>query len=127
MSSSPDLNLTENNKVYTVFVILRRTVWIGILLLAQKANSEKVIGILSALQLIYLIYICILHPFKDIKSNIIEAINETYLLVLISSLLHLNNTSAWTQSFMLIYIWVLSSNSMIIFLIFISKFLHEIL
>ena len=43
-------------------------------------------------------YVIILRPYKEIKSNIIEIINEIYYLIFLSSLIFLNEEKNWNST-----------------------------
>ena len=43
-------------------------------------------------------YVIIIRPYKEIKSNIIEIINETYFLIFLSSLFFLNKEKDWNST-----------------------------
>ena len=130
--SSYHLNENEHNKLgefyvglkqqkkftsYTPSVILRRTVFVIILITMASSSSVFVTGILSFLQLVYLIYVTCLRPFDKVKNNLIGIINEIYFLCLMSSLIYLDSKSKWTTVVTSIYVWIVASNNIWTFLI----------
>ena len=108
-------------KLYLTILLLRRIIFVISLISLVSIPSNLLIGLLSVIQLIYLIYTTILRPYEEVKDNMIEIINEIYFFLLFGSLLHLNKESEWNITFTLIYMWVLSSNTMVLFLIIVSK------
>ena len=48
-------------------------------------------------------YVIVTRPYKEIKSNIIEIINETYFLIFLASLIFLNEENDWNSTKTLIY------------------------
>ena len=60
-------------------------------------------------------------PFEEVKSCIIEILNEIYTLTLFVTLIFLNTKEEWSSTKTLAFVWVLSSNSMITFIIVFSK------
>ena len=108
-------------KFYTVILISRRTIFIVVLICLVSTSSILVISILSILQLIYLLYLVILRPFWEIKCNIIEIINEIWFSSLIIYLLYFNTEKRWTSLPISIYIWLIASNNISIFLIVLSN------
>lgn len=76
---------------------------------------------IAFVQLVYLAYGAYLRPYREAKANVIEVVNEVYFLLLLSSLIYLNTESEWTPTLTSIYLWVLSSNSMTVFMIIIGK------
>ena len=100
-------------KIYSPILLFRRAVFIVILITFTFASSKLIIGILSFLQLIYAVSIMIQRPFKEVKINLIEIINEIYFFGLMFSLFFLNTNNNWNSFKILLYVWVLASNSMI--------------
>ena len=115
------LKLHKKFRLYILFLILRRTMFVVVLIVLVTFTSTTVIWILASLQLIYLTILLYLRPFEEVKGNLIEIINEIYILFLISPLIFLSTESKWVGPIQSIYIWTLSSNSMIVFLVIISK------
>ena len=100
-------------KIYSPILLFRRAVFVVILITFTFASSKLIIGILSFLQLIYAASIMIQRPFKEVKINLIEIINEIYFFGLMFSLFFLNTNNDWNSFKISLYVWVLASNSMI--------------
>ena len=101
------LKLDIKFKFYIFILIVRRTVFVISLVTWVLVASRLLIGILAILQLIYLAYVCYLRPFKEIKDNLVEIINELYFYLLLSSLVYLNTKSNWSPLTTTIYMWVI--------------------
>ena len=115
-------------KAFTVILLLvRRLVFVIFLINMVSLNSKILIEILSLIQIIYLVCLIILRPFKEIKANLIEIMNEIYFFLLLGSLIFLNDESDWNLYNTLVYMWVLASNSMTIFIITIKPFVQSLL
>ena len=115
------LKMEHKFKLYSFMLILRRTVFTVLFVTWITVASRLLIGVLILFQLIYLAYVCYLRPFKEYKDNIVEIVNETYFLSLLSFLIYLNTESYWSSTIISIYMWTISSNSMVLFIITISK------
>ena len=115
------IKMRKKFKLYSPILLIRKTIYILLLLTLIAASSRFLIAILSFIQIMYFVYIWMLRPFEEIKCNIIEIINELFFLVLLSSLIYLNTENKWSSTFILIYIWIIAFNSIIIFLIVLSK------
>ena len=112
---------------YLALLLLRRLVFVVFLINMVSLNSKILIEILLVIQIIYLVCLIILRPFKEIKANIIEIMNEIYFFLLFGSLIYLNDESDWNLHNTLVYMWVLASNSMSIFIITIKPFVQSLL
>ena len=66
------LKMQRKFKLYWAILILRRSVFVILLLVPTSIPSRLLIGVLVLLQLAYFSYICYLRPFKGAKLNIIE-------------------------------------------------------
>ena len=108
-------------KSYVLVLLMRRAIFVILLITLQSIQSWILIVILSILEIWYLIYIVILRPFKEKKDNIIEITNEIFFSVLLSSLIFLNSENDWNSILIDIYIWIIMSNTLTVFIIIICK------
>ena len=115
------LKILRKFKFYTCMLILRRTIFIVLLVTWISLASRLLIGLLVLLQLVYLAYVCYLRPFRELKDNLNEIMNEVYFLLLLSSLVYLNEESYWSSTVTSIYMWIVCSNSMAVLFILIGK------
>ena len=115
------LKMHRKFKFYMCMLILRRTIFVVLLVTWISLSSRLLIGLLVLLQLIYLTYVCYLRPFRELKDNLTEIMNEVYFLLLLSSLVYLNEKSYWSSAITSIYMWGVCSNSMAALLISIGK------
>ena len=99
----------------------RRALYVVILIVFMSYSSKLLINALSVLQLIYIVYAIFLRSYVEIKCNIIDILNEIYFFFLLGSLVFWNTESNWNSIKISVYMWVLWSNSLIIFLIVISN------
>ena len=115
------VKMQKKHKFYVVALLIRRTVFIVILITSESISSRATIGVLSGLQLGYLIFLAFIRPFEEFKCNAIEIMNEIYFLFLLSSLIYLNTEDNWNQSITNSYIFFLTSNTIVAFLIVFGK------
>ena len=120
------LKMQRRFKLHAFMLMLRRAVFVVLLLTWNSIASRLLIGVLAFIQLIYLAYVCFMRPFWQIKDNIIEIVNEIYFLLLLSALIYFNVESYWSSTATSIYMWIVSSNTMTVFLITISKLFCKI-
>ena len=96
---------------YIVLLLLRRVVFIVILVYLGSISLYFRFGGLLVLQFIYLSFVVYIRPYWDKKLTWIEIINELYFLLCIGLLCYYNTESKWSSTFTRIYIWILLSNS----------------
>ena len=113
-------------RLYTSIQIFRRVLFVLILIIFDTTLAETIVTIIWVLQFIYLVYAVILRPFDEIKTNIIEILNEVYILALFMILIFINTAEKWSSTKIMIYIWVIWSNSIIILLIVWSEAILKI-
>ena len=109
------VNMKKKDKFYVVMLLIRRSIFVTFLVTLVSIKSSTLVLILSFMQFIYMIYIIVLRPFTEIKSNLIEIVNEVYFFVLLSSLAYFNTENNWNSFITDIYIWTITSNSMMMF------------
>ena len=118
------LKVQNKYKFYSASVLIRLIIFVVFLLTLVKVSSKILIAVLVFLQIVFLVYSGILRPYDEVKTNIILVMNEIYFLFLLGALIFLNSENDWSSVSTYIYMWVLASNSMIIFLIIFGKKLY---
>ena len=111
----------KKSKLYVSILLIRRAVFIALLITLASIQSWLMISILSVIQFWYLTYIVLIRPFESKKDNMIEIINETFFQILLGSLIFLNSKENWNSQITNIYIWIMTSNSFAVFIIIFSK------
>ena len=139
--SSYSLNENEHNKLeeffrglqfdgkhrfYTTVLLLRRLIFIVLLITWSSISSRALIIILSLIQVGYIIYLSYIRPYKNLKENLIEILNEFYFWFLLVYLIAINTESEWSTLKENIYLYVLVSNTLVIFMIVLGKTWHKI-
>ena len=114
-------------KIYTLNLLLRRFIFVSVLIIFASKSSIVSIGTLYGLQIIYLVILTILRPFEEVKWNLIEILNEIYFIILFGWLLHFNTEEIWSYFYKATYIYLLASNGIIITTIIISNLFLNIL
>ena len=114
-------------KIYIVFLFIRRFIFVVILITLVPKSSVITIYVLIILQIAYMCILIIKRPYAEVKSNIIEIINEVYFITMLISLLFYNSIDRWLGTPTTAYVWVMSSNNMISFTIVLSKKLKFVL
>ena len=111
----------RKSKIYTTFLLSRRFIFIKLLLILTSISSKILIWILVFIQLFYLGYIALIRPYCNSKENLVEIINETYIFFLLSVLIFLNSEKDWNSVKTSIYMWLIVSNTLIVFIIVLGK------
>ena len=73
-------------KIYIVFLFIRRLAFVAILIFMTPISSFTSICMLLPLQVIYMGILVTKRPYTEVKANIIEIINETYFITILSLL-----------------------------------------
>ena len=121
MNSSVDFRIIKKSRFYVTMLLLRRIIFVTLLITLSSISSRNLIGILIFFQFIYGIYIIFIRPFKEAKGNLIEILNEAYFSLFLVTLMIFNTQNEWNSFKINIYIWILASNSLFVFLIIFSK------
>ena len=106
-------NGTKNKiifKLYMLFFIVRRFISALILVFLRSVNIWVRCIPFSIVQFTALIYVAKFRPFAEVKSNIIEIMNEVIFSILCIILTVLNQKSMWFPSLANILIYALMSN-----------------
>ena len=111
----------KKSRFYVTLLLLRRFTFILLIILLSSIPSRAIIGILLAIQLVYMGCIMYLRPYKEVKGNIIEILNEIYFFSLIWIFLVFNEESNWSSIKTQIWMWFLTSNTLASFLIVVGK------
>ena len=117
---------TKRSRVYICIFLIRRLVFVAVLIFWVPASSEVVILILAFLQLFLIASLAFLRPFAELKWNLVEIINEAFFFWLLSYLIHFDAESKWGTTSISIYIWIIFSNNIITFAIMLGRFLNYI-
>ena len=115
------IKMEKKYKIYASLIIIRKIIFVFLLIFLMSISSKLLIGILSWIQLIYIVYLFLTKPYLEVKGNMIEIINEVYFLLLLSNLALLNEKSDWTSSKISIYSSVMTSNNIVTLLIMFGK------
>ena len=112
---------TKTARCAIISILIRKLIFVALLILLASISSKVVISIVWTIQFAYLIYVSYLRPFEEKKANAIQIINEAYFFVLLFALIFLNEENDWSNFSTAVYIWVLFSNTMIVFIISFGK------
>ena len=121
------LQFDGKHKFYTTVLLLRRLIFIVLLITWVSISSKVLVAILSFIQVGYVIYLSYIRPYKDLKGNVIQILNEFYFLFLIVYLIAINTENEWSILKENIYLYVLVSNSLVVFIIVLGKTLYKVL
>ena len=115
------VKMVRKSKIYVSVLLIRRAIFAILLITLQFIQSWILVTMLGVLQIWYLIYIIILRPFEEKWNNIIEIVNEIFFSILLNSLIFLNTESAWSSTVTDIYMWLIMSNTITIFIVIVCK------
>ena len=106
--------------MYVFIALIRRTLLI-VWLLAMKDFDPVVLssGMLF-IQVIYYVHILIARPFDRKENNLVEIVNETIYLVMITIIVAFDKSSEWSDTIKTVYGGIIMGNSAIITVIMIG-------
>ena len=111
----------KRHKFYVTLLLLRRF-WFAILLITWLfMSSRDLIIVLSIIQVIYILNLSFLRPYKETNGNIIEILNEIYFWFLVIFLSIVNTEDEWNSTKTNAYMWVLVSNTFVVLAIILGK------
>ena len=116
------LKINKKHRFSVAILLIRRSFFVIFLFACYSVSSKVVIGVLSLFQLSYLVYIIIIRPFVEIKANIIEIVNESIFLFLLSALFFLNTENDWTTAIAIVYMQIIWLNFVLIWAIITGTF-----
>ena len=117
------LKMQKTKKLYVPLMLFRRSIFVVLLISLITIPSQILIGLLLFIQLMYAAYIIIVRPFKEVKNNIIECINEIYFSILLGVLIILNEKDNWSSGITITYVYFISSNTIVILIVVLGMIL----
>ena len=69
---------SKKSRFYITMLLVRRLIFVSILISLTMLPSRQIIGVMMFFQFIYGVYIVFTRPYKETKINVIEIINEAY-------------------------------------------------
>ena len=100
-------------RFYSSLLLIRRIIFVMFLISFKNIDAMMSVSIFLGLQIIYLAVIVLLRPYKSIKDNIMENINEVLFTSLIVMLCFYHKQDKWTRIAENIYIGIILFNSLI--------------
>ena len=111
----------KRHKFYVALLLLRRFLFV-ILLITWLFISSRVLTIfLSLIQVIYILNLWYWRPYEETKGNLIEILNEIYFGLLVIFLAFVNTEDEWNSIKTNTYMWVLVSNTFVVLVIVLGK------
>ena len=101
-------------RVYTPLLLFRRYLFILWLICLNNYGAMLIIVGMFIIQIVYFGILLSLRPSAEPMNNFIEAINEAIYTLMLGFLTHVNSEERWTPSMSSIFIWIMLSNSLII-------------
>ena len=111
----------KRHKFYVTLLLLRRFLFVILVITWLFISSRVLIIVLSIIQLLYTLNLSYLRPYKEIKGNLIEILNEIYFGFLLIFLAIVNTEDEWNSIKINTYMWVLISNTFVVLVIVLSK------
>ena len=107
----------KRHKFYVALLLLRRFLFVILLITWLFISSRVLIIVLSLIQVIYILNLSYLRPYEETKGNLIEILNEIYFGFLVLFLAIVNTEDEWNSTKTNTYMWVLASNTLVVLVI----------
>ena len=111
----------KKHKFYVTLLLLRRFLFVILLITWLFLSSRVLIIVLSLIQFLYILSLSYLRPFEEAKGNLIEILNEIYFGFLLIFLAIVNTEGKWNSTKTNTYMWVLASNTFVVLVIVLGK------
>ena len=111
----------KRHKFYVTLLLLRRFLFVILLITWLFISSRVLIIFLSIIQVVYILNLSYLRPYEETKGNLIEILNEIYFGFLVLFLAIVNTEDEWNSIKTNTYMWVLVSNTFVVLVIVLGK------
>ena len=111
----------KRHKFYVALLLLRRFLFVILLITWLFMSSRVLIIVLSLIQFFYISSLIYLRPYEEAKDNLIEILNEIYFGLLALFLAIVNIEDQWNSTKTNTYMWVLVSNPFVVLVIVSGK------
>lgn len=116
------LRLNWQSRAHALAIFLRQYVFIVILLLFYQVNIDYKLSIITTLQIIYLIVLCVSLPFNEVKNNVAEISNEFIYTILIIFVIRCNSEDGLSEGIKYCFIYLIIFSCLISFFSVSCKF-----
>ena len=107
----------KRHKFYLTLLLLRRFLFVILLITWLFISSRVLIIVLSLIQVVYILNLSYLRPYQETKGNFIEILNEIYFGFLVIFLSIVNTEDEWDSTKTNTYMCVLVSNTFVVLVI----------
>jgi hypothetical protein len=105
------------SKSYDLVSLSRKTLLIFIIVFIQEADPEVIVALMCVTQLVFLVWLCYLRPFKELQNNIVEIVNESVFALLLIIFCFNSKGSDWTDETATFVFYILIINMAVVFLV----------
>ena len=116
------LKNTHAARSFPFMSLLRVFTFVTVIILLKETYMVMTLIILVILQSICMLWIDCTRPSDDSKENIVITLNDIIFWCLLSALVYYNEESRWTNQAENIYLSVITSNSLIVAMIYACKY-----
>ena len=115
------IQMDRRFKFYAALMLIRKLLFATVLVFWMHMNSLSIILVLWFIEVWFFGYLVAVRPFKEIKGNMIEIINEIFFCFFLGVLIYLDEKSKWTSTITSVYSYTITSNNIVVLLIISSK------
>jgi len=113
-------------RLYSFISLSRRLEMILLLIWGETLGPQIVAIVLILILIVYLFYIIPVKPFKEVSNNIIEIINELFLVTITAWLCYFNTEDDWNDSVTKTYMFIITGNTLVVTAIILLSFIIKL-
>ena len=111
-------------RLYSTILLIRRAIFSIFLAMGNSLSSICLTIPMWVIQTLYLAMMVLIRPYKSVKDNLLEIINEVFYFTLVTLLIHFNSDSNWNEPVEMAYFCLILANSFIIISLIIGTSFH---
>lgn len=108
-------------KLYTTILLIRRTLFVTIIIFFSSFSSFLTFTLLLVIQLAYVIQFAVIRPLQEISANIAEFVNEFFIFIFTCLFMSFQKEEDWNNPARLAFLILITMNTLIITIITYGK------
>ena len=115
------LKMKKHARCYTSILVIRRTILVLVCIFITSFSDLLKLILIILVLLVYLINMIVMRPYDNQVETFSEWLNELLYFILVSILIHFNSKSKWNGLIISAYIYVMISNSLILWFVYLGE------
>ena len=119
------LKTTPSAGLYPLMVIFRRVIFVTWLVCFEWLHVEVIVSLMIVVQGVCLLLIALLKPYKTVKDNLFEFVNQLIYAIILSILILFNGTDWWSTLVTTACVWLMMFPSYLLTILTLSKLISS--